>query len=88
MVKGNRLALIIAAAVVILAAVGVTGALISCAPRFPSPKRSKPNSSHAEWVDGLLSRQQWMKSWRTGLVSSAGAQAMPTWLGLTPVTGR
>lgn len=29
-----------------------------------------------------------MKSWMTGLVSLAGGQATPTWLGLTPVTGR
>ena len=27
-------------------------------------------------------------SWTTGLVSLAGGQTMPTWLGLTPVTGR
>ena len=37
---------------------------------------------------GLLSRQQRMKSWMTGLVSASGGQATPTWLGLTPVTGR
>ncbi len=37
---------------------------------------------------GLLSRQQQTKSWTTGLVSLAGSQATPTWLGLTPVTGR
>jgi hypothetical protein len=36
----------------------------------------------------LLSRQQRTKSWTTGLVSLAGGQATPTWLGLTPVTGR
>jgi len=38
--------------------------------------------------DGLLSRQQRMKSLITGLVSASGGQATPTWLGLTPVTGR
>ena len=37
---------------------------------------------------GLLSRQQRTKSWTTGLVPLAGGQATPTWLGLTPVTGR
>jgi hypothetical protein len=37
---------------------------------------------------GLLSRQQRTKSWMTGLVSAAGGQATPTWLGLIPVTGR
>jgi hypothetical protein len=37
---------------------------------------------------GLFSKQQRTKSWMTGLVSAAGGQATPTWLGLTPVTGR
>jgi hypothetical protein len=36
----------------------------------------------------LLSTQQRTKAWTTGLLSSAGDQATPTWLGLTPVTGR
>jgi len=42
----------------------------------------------AESCDALLSRQQRTKSWITGLVSAAGGQATPTWLGLTPATGR
>jgi len=36
----------------------------------------------------VWSRQQRMKSWTMGSVSLAGGQAMATWLGLTPVTGR
>jgi len=37
---------------------------------------------------GLLCRQHRTKSRMTGLASAAGGQATPTWLGLTPVTGR
>jgi len=37
---------------------------------------------------GLLSRQQRTKSWTVGLLSLAGGQATPTWLGVMPVTGR
>jgi hypothetical protein len=29
-----------------------------------------------------------MKSWTTGFVSAVSGQATPTWLGLTPMTGR
>src|SRR5215470_1010964 len=45
-------------------------------------------SRRSESGSGLLARQQWTKSWTTGLVSLAGGQATPTRLGLTPVTGR
>jgi len=43
---------------------------------------------YAGCCGGLFARQQRTKSWTTGLVSLAGVQATPTWLALTPVTGR
>jgi hypothetical protein len=60
------------------------------APRSPPSAARAPSAVHSGQAgcDGLFSRQQRTKSWTTALVSAAGGQATPTWLGLTPVTGR